>query len=86
MKHDEPLGEFLEDFGSQPMDAAQLQGLLDRARQSGDRELRLAVKQLGALRWLAGVLLERLEQAEPQANDSVINTARFMVRGEGAIE
>lgn len=81
----EPFDEFLEDFGARPLSDAELDGLLERTRGLVDGELRLAIKQLQALRWLSGVLLERIEDADHEVNDPIIKTARFMVRGEGAI-
>jgi len=85
MRDEEPFDEFCEDFGTEPLTEQGLQALLNRARESNDRDLRLAIKQLQALRWLSSVLLERVERTEPEAADSVIQTARFMIRGEGGI-
>jgi hypothetical protein len=85
MIDEETDDEFWEDFGRDPLTDRELDSLLRRARESGDVELRRAIKALKGLRWLSGVLLDRVEQAEPNAADPIIKTARFVVRGEGAI-
>jgi hypothetical protein len=80
--------EFFEDFGAAAISTAELEALLTRARENGDRELRLLVKQFQALRYVSGFLLERIEAAaspDELAADQIVKVARFIVRGEGGI-
>jgi len=80
--------EFFEDFGAAAISDAELEAMLNRARENGDRELRLLVKHYQALRHVSGLLLERIEASAPPeklAADQVVRIARFIIRGEGAI-
>jgi hypothetical protein len=80
--------EFFDDFGAAAIPDSELRMLLNRARENGDRELRLLVKQFQTLRYVSALLLERLEAAyspEELAADQVIKLGRFIVRGEGGI-
>lgn len=80
--------EFFEDFGAAEISDSELQVLLNRARENGDRELRLLVKQFQALRHVSALLIERTESAcspEELAGDQVVKLARFLIRGEGGI-
>ena len=86
--NDQELEEFYEDFGAQPLSASNLEAILDRARLSSDRELRLLVREVQVLRWLLPILLERIERCEgvsDKPDDEVLKLARFIIRGEGAI-
>jgi hypothetical protein len=80
--------EFFEDFGASAISNAELEALLTRARENGDRELRLLVKQFQALRHVSGFLLERIEAAaspDELATDEIVKIARFIVWGKGGI-
>lgn len=86
--NDNELEEFYDDFGAQPLPASQLEAILERARLSSDRELRLLVKEVQVSRWLMPILLERVEKCEgvsKESDDGVLKLARLIIRGEGAI-
>jgi hypothetical protein len=85
MNDEEPLDEFLEDFGGPVPSEEDLESVLSRARVTEDRTLRLVVKEVKMRRWLCRLLLERLELGEVMPDDQLIKMARFLVRGEGAI-
>ena len=85
MNEDQDLEEFYEDFGAQPLSAAELDTILERARIGSDVQLRQLVKEVQTLRWLLPVLLERIEKAgEPveDKDDQMLRIARFIIRGE----
>ena len=80
--------EFFEDFGAAAISDSDLEVLLNRGRENGDRELRLLVKQFQTLRHVSALLLERIEAAcspEELAGDQVVKLGRFVVRGQGGI-
>ena len=86
MSEDRELEEFYEDFGVQPLPASELDAILERARAASDRELRLLVKEVQALRWLLPILIERVEKCEGVSHgteDNVLKLARFIIGGEG---
>jgi hypothetical protein len=85
MTFDESDKEFLEDFGATSFSDEELNTILDRARQSGDLELRRLVKQLQALRHISLALLERVEELPARDQDQVLKLARFIIRGEGGV-
>lgn len=79
--------EFLEDFGARRLDESAVVALLERARLSGDTELRRLAKEVQVWRHVAPLLLDRL--APPGSpiddGDALLKFARFLIRGEGAI-
>jgi hypothetical protein len=79
--------EFLEDFGERGLTSSQLEVLLERARTTDDRELRLLVKQHRLLQRVAEELLERVERStavDEAARDQGIGLARLVIRGSQA--
>jgi hypothetical protein len=63
----------------------QLDALLDRARNTGDVEFRLLVKQYAALRRTTGWLLDELDKASDPASlrgGEIARLARFLVSSE----
>ena len=79
---------WLEDFGRSREDDATIQRLLERARASGDAELRRALQEVQLWRWLVPHLLDRVA---PRGNpidesDQLLKLARFFIRGEGGSE
>jgi hypothetical protein len=84
---DETEQDFLEDFGSPRLSASAVEDLLARARAAGDVDLRRLAKEVQLWRWLAPQLLDRLAPvgSAPSHGDSLLKTARFLIRGEGAI-
>ena len=88
MNEDQELEEFYGDFGEPPLSETALDTLLERARNTSDRELRLLVKEVQALRWLLPQLLERIEIKDKNGageDDAILKMARFLVRGKGGI-
>ena len=85
MKSDESEREFLEDFGARSFSSEELDTILDRARRSGDLELRRLGKELRALQHISRLLLERIEEQPTGDQDQVLKLARFLIRGEGAV-
>jgi hypothetical protein len=77
--------EFAEDFGRPVRSDEELEQLLEQARQRGDQELRLVIKEPQTLRWMSKQLLERVEASEPGAADEQLKMAKFLIRGEGGI-
>lgn len=74
--------EFFADFGERALTDAQLAALVDRARSSGDAELRLLVKHYAALRRTARWLLEELDRSDDVAavrGGEIARLARFLV-------
>ena len=77
--------EFYADFGEPALSDEQLATLLERARSTGDVELRLLVKQHAALRRTAGRLLDELDRSGDPAtvrSGEIARFARFLVGGE----
>jgi hypothetical protein len=77
--------EFYADFGEPALTDEQLATLLERARSTGDVELRLLVKQYSALRRTTGWLLGELDRSgDPAAirGGEIARFARFLVGGE----
>lgn len=87
MNDGESEQEFLEDFGAGRIDDSALESLFERARQSGDVELRRVLKEVRVWRYLAPLLLDRIVPAGAPLDetDALLKTARFLIRGEGAI-
>lgn len=74
--------EFLEDFGEQALSVADLERLLERARATNDRDLRILVKQYQALKRVTGELLERTEstlRGSQSQQDQILKLAHFLV-------
>jgi len=84
--HEESEEEWFEDFGARFLDADAVEALLERARSSGDRELRHLVKEVMVWRRIAPLLLERVVAAGAPIDeaDAFLKYARFVIRGEGA--
>jgi hypothetical protein len=89
---DESDAEFDEDFGYS-LRPADVERLLERARATGDREVRLLAKQHQALRRVAADLLAELEERRilpveaapvdsPGAVSYPIGLLRFLLRDE----
>jgi DNA-binding CsgD family transcriptional regulator len=77
------IQEFYEDFGAQPLSASELKAMLERARLSSDRPLRLVIKELQVLRWLLPALLDRVDKLEgpdTRPDDKVLELARSILR------
>lgn len=87
MAHEEAEQEWFEDFGARFLEDAAVQAILDRARASGDTELRRLVKEVLTWRGLAPLLLDRVVVAGApiDESDAFLKYARFVIRGEGAI-
>jgi uncharacterized protein HemX len=77
--------EFYADFGEPAPTDEQLAALLERARSSGDADLRLLVKQYAALRRTIGWLLDELDRSVDVAavrGGETARIARFLVSAE----
>lgn len=77
--------EFLEDFDEQALSAADLERLLDRARTTNDRDLRVLVKQYQALKRVSEELLERTEstlRGSQSQQDHILKLAHFLIHSE----
>ena len=79
--------EFLEDFGARRLEASAVEALLDRARVTGDIELRCLAKEVQVWRHVGPLLLDRVASASASADegDALLKLARFLSRGEGPI-
>jgi len=79
--------EFLEEFGARPLEASAVEALLDRARATGDLELRRLAKEVQVWRHLGPLLLDRLAPAGAPFDDgdALLKIARFLIRGGNAI-
>lgn len=88
MGKDQELEEFYEEFGEPPLSATALDTLLERARNTSDRELRFLVKEAQFMRWLIPHLLERIERTDKNGageSDMILKMAQLYIRGIGRI-
>jgi hypothetical protein len=79
--------ECLEDFGAPRLEESAVDALLERARATGDVDLRRLAKEVQVWRHVAPLLLDRLAPAGSPLDegDALLKFARFLIRGEGAI-
>lgn len=80
MKEDKYLeDEWYEDFGALRLSDAEVEEILERARQTSDVKLRRLVKELLLQRQLMPQLLEIAEKSS--AENAVLNLTRFIITG-----